>query len=116
MHNFYYNYFSLQMSYIKIILVIKFFGLVFANSNINNWNLETSTINLLLNKAYCEKLIFNETNFGKNIYIKKTIYKIGSQVKNDTSMIINNYQKVDSNEIGNIQTFYYLHDLYYICL
>ena len=104
------------MSYIKVILVIKFLGLVFANSNINNWNLETSTINLLLNKAYCEKLIFNETNFGKNIYIKKTIYKIGNQVKNDTTMIINNQQKVDSNEIGNIQTFYYLHDIYYICL
>ena len=104
------------MSYIKVILIIKFLGLVLVNSNINNWNLETSAINLLLNKAYYEKLIFNETNFGKNIYIKKMIYKSGNQVKNDTIMNINNQLQVVSNEIGNIQTFYYLHDIYYICL
>ena len=104
------------MSYIKAILVLTFLSLGLTNSNINNWNLETSAINLLLNKAFYEKLIFNETNFGKNIYIKKMIYKNENQVKNDTIMIINNQQQVISNEIGNIQTFYYLHDIYYICL
>lgn len=47
------------MSYIKAILVLTFLSLGLTNSNINNWNLETSAINLLLNKAFYEKLIFN---------------------------------------------------------
>ena len=87
-----------------------------ANSDINNWNLKTSAINLLLYKAHYEKYIFNETMNGKNVNVKKVIYRSENQIKNDTVLTIGHRQQFDIKNFENMQTFYYLHDKYYFCL
>ena len=105
------------MSYIKAIFVITILDLVLANSSINNWNLKTSAINLLSNTHSNERLIFNATNNGKNIYIKKSVYKNESQIYNETIVKINDGEfTIETTEFENIQTFYYLQNKYYICL
>ena len=104
------------MNYLKTIFLIIILDLVLANSDINIWNLKTSTINLLLYKAFYEKVVFNETRYGKNIYIQKVIYRNENQIKNETKIIIDNKQEMTTDQFENIQTFYYLQDIYYICL
>ena len=103
------------MSYIKAIFVITIIELVLANSNINSWNIKTSAINLLLNKVYNEKKIFDETMNGKNIKIKKVILKEKNQIKNETKITIDNKDDITTEEFEDLQTFYYFKDKYYIC-
>jgi hypothetical protein len=53
---------------------------------------------------------------GKNVNVKKVIYRSENQIKNDTVLTIGHRQQFDIKNFENMQTFYYLHDKYYFCL
>ena len=102
------------MIYINISKIIFLDLIIFAISQINNWNLLSSSINILpLNLPYYERLIFNETKNGKNIQIIKSITRKDGQIINETIM---NFEGNDfvMSKFENLQTFYYFNDKYYV--